>query len=188
VSRQDVGGFAKARAKADTNREFIRGRASRTVADHAVDANDLQELLSMLGLEETAPDAPPLGSGLAGYVHAVAARVRVPAHGTGFEISDTITAYVGLNERWSRFPGRDLMLVWGERHGWCIAVETDPTEVPVVLAYLGGADVIPAPDAVARFVAEVLAGRLMLSVRPAFEVHEHRDELAKRLSHYAVTQ
>jgi Family of unknown function (DUF6292) len=184
MSREDVGGFARARAKAHSTAEYMRGRASRTVADHAVDSDDLHQLLSMLGLDDKAGESVALGSGLAGYVRAVAAAVRVPMYGTGFEISDTATAYVGLRERWSRCPGRDLMLVWGERHGWYVALETEPIEAPVVLAYLGGTDLTPPPEVVAQFVVDVLAGRLMLSIRPVFPVDEHRGELAKRLSRY----
>ncbi|MEU4805893.1 DUF6292 family protein [Actinosynnema sp. NPDC023587] len=92
--------------------------------------------------------------GLAGYVYAVAEQVGVPPEGTEYEVSDTATAYLGLAEG----AGRDLMLLWSELHGWSIAVETDPSEPPVVLARLG-VSLVPPPRAVARFVADVLAGR-----------------------------
>ena len=95
---------------------------------------------------------------LAGYVRAVAAELGVPAEATGFELSDTATAYLGLTARDQDHPGRDLMLVWTRRDGWYVAVETAPTEPPVVLGHLGGPDTMPGPKAVARFVADVLEG------------------------------
>lgn len=124
-----------------------------------------------------------LGQGLAGYVRAVAAAVGVPTEGTGYEVSDTATAYLGLSDRWA---GRDLMLVWSERHGWSIAVETEPTESPMVVAHLGGGDPVPEPAVVGRFVADVEAGSPMGVVRPDFAAVGNRDVLAKRLSRYAV--
>jgi hypothetical protein len=96
-----------------------------------------------------------LVSGLSGYIRAVAAAVGVPVEATDFEVSDTATAYLGLAVRSGRHPDHDLMLVWSERHGWALAVETTPAERPAVLAYLG-ADLIAEPGVVARFVADAL--------------------------------
>ena len=53
-----------------------------------------------------------------------------------------LAAYLALNRRAPRYPDRDLMLIWGERDGWVVAVETDPAEEPIVLGYLGR-DVLP---------------------------------------------
>ena len=53
-------------------------------------------------------------------------------------MTDTATAYLGLDQRSATRPGHDLMLVWDERLGWYVAVETTPTETPVVIAYLDG--------------------------------------------------
>lgn len=125
-----------------------------------------------------------LGQGLAGYVRAVAAEVGVPTEGTGYEVSDTATAYLGLSDRWA---GRDLMLVWSERHGWSIAVETEPAEPPVVVAHLGGGDPVPEPAVVGQFVADVEAGAPTgPRPRPDFAAAGNRDVLARRLSRYAV--
>ncbi|HEY4021896.1 MAG TPA: DUF6292 family protein [Pseudonocardiaceae bacterium] len=93
--------------------------------------------------------------GLSGYVLAVADAVNVAVEATDFEVSDTATAYLGLAVRSEEHPDHDLMLVWSERHGWALAVETAPAEQPAVLAYLG-ADVVPEPSAVARFVKDAL--------------------------------
>jgi hypothetical protein len=124
-----------------------------------------------------------LERGLAGYVRAVAAALRVSEEATGFEISDTVTAYLALTERYPDCPGRDLMLVWGERDGWLVAVETQPTEPPVVVGYLGNADILPSPGTVAGFVAGLLGGRHPLGPRPAFPPLDAA-ELSARLSHY----
>jgi hypothetical protein len=127
-----------------------------------------------------------LAQGLAGYVRAVAEELGVPTEGTGFEISDTATAYLGLARRWSERPGRDLMLVWSEQHGWSIAVEVDPTEAPIVVAHLGGDDLVPTPRAVAQFVTDVLAGRRSAGRRPTFPAVNNRDSLAERLNRYVT--
>ena len=124
-----------------------------------------------------------LERGLAAYVRAVAAELRVSEEATGFEISDTVTAYLGLTERYPDCPGRDLMLVWNERDGWLVAVETSPAEPPLVVGYLGSADILPSPGTVAGFVAGVLDGRHPLGPRPAFPPLGAA-ELASRLSQY----
>ena len=191
MSRATAGGthghgeFAKARARAELDDSIMRHRAMRTVADQARDPEDLHSLLSMLGLEE--PDGTAtLRSGLGGYVRAVADAVCVPPEATGFEISDTATAYVGLAQRWLLRPDRDLMLVWTERHGWAVAVETTPSEHPAVVGYLGGDDVVPGPYTVARFVSGVVSGRRTATPCPHFPVSSSRAALAKRLHRYAI--
>ncbi|WP_367128947.1 DUF6292 family protein [Saccharothrix sp. HUAS TT1] len=122
-------------------------------------------------------DSAVISLGLARYVRAVAEEVGVPPEGTEFEVSDTATAYLGLEG-----PGRDLMLLWNERRGWSIAVETDPTEQPVVVAHLG-LPVVPPPDEVARFVDDVLAGKRGGS-EPDAGAAPDRHGLAGRLSDY----
>ncbi|MGK4593747.1 DUF6292 family protein [Amycolatopsis japonica] len=109
-------------------------------------------------MEHPEPDARTLERALGAYVRAVAAAVGVPDESTTVEISDTATAYLGLPRRWPGRPGHDVMLVWNERRGWSLAVETDPGAAPIVLAHHGD-DVVPAPDAVARFVADTAVGR-----------------------------
>ncbi|WP_106180041.1 DUF6292 family protein [Prauserella shujinwangii] len=127
---------------------------------------------------------PALSRGLAGYVRAVAAAVGVPPEAASFEVSDTATAYLGLAARWSGRPGDDLMLIWSERHGWAVAVETDPGEAPMVLAYFTDADAVPEPAAVARFVAGVVTGEEPGSSSPVVPARTGRAELAARLARY----
>ena len=47
------GHFAEARAREQISDAIQNGKAARTVADHAVDAQDCKDLLAMLGLKAT---------------------------------------------------------------------------------------------------------------------------------------
>ena len=122
-------------------------------------------------------DSALISLGLARYVRAVAEEIGVPPEGTEFEVSDTATAYLGLEG-----PGPDLMLLWNEQRGWSIAVETDPTEKPVIVAHLG-LPLVPPPDEVAQFVDDVLAGRTG-GAEPDLGATQDRHRLAGRLSEY----
>ncbi|WP_189058895.1 DUF6292 family protein [Longimycelium tulufanense] len=174
------------------------------MAEHAVDADDCQQLLAMLGLQavdgrrnltSTGTDSPDttvdgtaaLQRGLAAYLHAVAAAVGVPSEGTSFEVSDTATAYLALTRRWPQRPNDDLMLVWSERNGWIVSVETDPGEETIVVACLGGTDPVPDPRAVARFVTDVIAGFQAERTPPKFPTDENRHHLAERLVRYVAS-
>jgi hypothetical protein len=123
-----------------------------------------------------------LARGLDGYVRAVADALEVGIEATDSEVSDTATAYLGLAVRSPAHPDRDLMLVWTERHGWALAVETAPTEPPAVLSYLG-ADVVPEPRDVARFVTDVLAGSRPVGLN-APDVASGRHDVGSRLARY----
>lgn len=134
-------------------------------------------------MEHPEPDARTLERALGEYVRAVAAAVGVPDESTTVEISDTATAYLGLPRRWPGRPGHDVMLVWNERRGWSLAVETDPGAAAIVLAHHGD-DLVPGPDTVARFVADTAAGRHpdQPPAGPAADVS--RRVLAERLRPY----
>jgi len=106
------------------------------------------------------------GSSLAAYVGRVAVALGIPVEGTMSEVRDTATAYLGLAQRWGGPPARNLMLVWDERFGWCVAVEPAyPGEPPEVIAYCC-ADTVPAPATVARFVTDTIIGRHAIRRRP----------------------
>jgi len=136
-------------------------------------------------MESSEPDMiRALERGLGEYVRAVAAAVGVPAESAMVEVSDTATAYLGLPRSWLGPTDRDVMLVWSERRGWSIAVETRPAEVPMVIAHLGGDDLVPSPRKVAQFVADSAAGRHVGQERPAFVTVDARGALAERLSYY----
>ncbi len=136
-------------------------------------------------VNESLGSTSALSRGLAGYVRAVAHAVGVPAEATWFEVSDTVTAYLGLTTRWSGRSGDDLMLVWSEQQGWAVTVEPAPGDAPVVLAYFAGTDIVPPPTAVARFVNDVLAGGPPSSPSPVFPAQPERHELAARLAEYS---
>jgi hypothetical protein len=55
----EEGEFAKSRAKARVDVLAMRDRATRTVAEQSVDADDCRRLLSMLGLDEVSADHHP---------------------------------------------------------------------------------------------------------------------------------
>ncbi len=97
--------------------------------------------------------------GLAAYVRAVAAAVGVPPDGATWEFGTSPVAYVALAERSVNHPGRDVMLTWSLRSGWAVALEEAITGPALALAQLGG-HVVPAPDAIALFTAQVLGGRI----------------------------
>jgi hypothetical protein len=163
--RHEPGGFTRARAEAAAAMSVERTRAARTVAGNARDDDDRDALLAMLGLAGPVPrpraaddgyaDGYVLTHSLGRYVGAVADLVGVPPDGTACEVTDTVTAYLALAHRRPDHPGRDLMLIWNERQGWALGVETPPSEAPIVLARLGG-DMVPAPREVAVFVTEAL--------------------------------
>ncbi|WP_134046142.1 DUF6292 family protein [Amycolatopsis arida] len=135
----------------------------------------------------TPPAEPPVlpERSLAGYVHAVAAELGVGPAGTGVEVADVNTGYVALPQRCPRYPNRDLMLVWGDRDGWVVAVETDPAEEPVIVAYFAD-DVLPEPAEVARFVRGLGAGEPVgLVVPPRWRERSATGDLAARLERYA---
>ncbi|RSM46020.1 hypothetical protein DMA12_12085 [Amycolatopsis balhimycina DSM 5908] len=135
-------------------------------------------------MEHSELDTRTLERGLGEYVRAVAAAVGVPDESTTVEISDTATAYLGLPRRWLDRPDHDVMLVWSERRGWSLAVETEPAEDPVVIARHGGDDLVPSPGAVARFVADAAAGHHTGEEGPAPATVTTRKSLTERLRPY----
>jgi hypothetical protein len=169
--------FVEARARAERERTDQQRRAVRTVASNARDRTDFTALLAMLGLADT---PVPLNRRLAVYVNQVAAAIGVSAEATGYEVTDTATAYLGLDRRWVAQPAYELMLVWDERLGWYLAVETTPTEPPVVLAYLTG-DTVPSPAVVAQFVTDTADGQRANRIRPVRPLTE-RTALAEQMA------
>lgn len=125
-----------------------------------------------------------LVSGLSGYVRAVADALDVTIEATDFEVSDTATAYFGLAVRSTQHPDHDLMLIWSERHGWALAVETAPAEQPAVLAYLG-ADLVPEPATVARFVRDAIKDSATGERTPP-SITVGRRDVGALLAQYAV--
>lgn len=176
--------FAKSRLRAQRELTDHRNRAVHTVACNARDRDEFTGLLSMLGLDDGRAGSPALSRSLARYVRTVAAAVGVPPDAVGYEVSDTATAYIGLTERLPAHADRDLMLVWDERLGWFVGVETNPDEPPVVVAYLAG-EMVPPPATVARFVTEAVAGHHTGRLRPVLPAAD-RNTLARRMAAHAA--
>ncbi|GAB3147733.1 DUF6292 family protein [Amycolatopsis stemonae] len=95
-----------------------------------------------------------LRGGLTGYLAAVSAAVGVGEESCTADLDVPASAYVALDLRLPRYPGRDLALLWDERHGWAFAVETHSGEDLLVLAYLC-AGLVPPPARVRGFVAAI---------------------------------
>ena len=152
----------------------------RTVAGQARDREEFTGLLSMLGLDDGPLGSPVLFHALAAYVRQVATTLGVPTDAVGYEVSDTATAYLGLTDRLVEQPGRDLMLVWDERLGWSVSVETTPGEAPIVVGTFDG-DTVPTPATIAGFVTNVVAGRHTNRLRPV-RPRSDRVSLARRMA------
>jgi hypothetical protein len=172
--------FDEARGRAEEERADQQQRAVRTVAGQARDRTEFTALLSMLGLNDPARHPVTLSQWLAVYIHQVAAAIGVPAEATGYEVSDTATAYLGLDQRCPTRPDHDLMLVWDERLGWYVGVETNPTETPAIIAYLDG-DIVPPPAEIARFATDAATGHDMTRIRPVQPLTE-RTALAEKMA------
>ncbi|QUQ67714.1 DUF6292 family protein [Kutzneria sp. CA-103260] len=184
VPNGDTARMSKVHADAQQTLRTQQALAARTVAGHCLDEADRGTLLEMLGLvdDEGREDVTrALTLGLTGYLRAVANAVGEPAAGTSCEVSDTATAYIGLTVK----GPRDLMLVWSERDGWAVLVETAPAESPIVVSRLGGDDPAPPPWVVSRFVSDTLAE---VPSQPSPQAHhrQNRQQLADRLAAYAA--
>ena len=123
--------------------------------------------------------------GLRRYVGLVTEELGYTGHACHVQVEAPATGYLPLDERMPAFPGRDLALLWDERHGWCGAIETASGEDLIVVSYLGK-DVLPPPRVVARFVADLIAGEGPGQAEPpAFRETGADDDLAERLAAYA---
>ena len=99
-----------------------------------------------------------MSAALRDYLRAVSAELGIGLESCTIDLDMPRSAYIALDWRLDRFPDRDLALLWDERHGWSVAIETHSSEDLIVLSYLGGDTVAPSPRTVARFVAAIRAG------------------------------
>jgi hypothetical protein len=98
--------------------------------------------------------------GLRAYLGEVAGALGLGLESCTVDVDVPVSAYVAVDGRLRRFPDRDVALLWDEVHGWAVAVEAACGEEMIVLAYLGGADILPPPRAIVRFLAALRAGDL----------------------------
>jgi hypothetical protein len=94
---------------------------------------------------------------LPAYLAAVSAAVGVGVESCTADFGNPASAYIALDTRLPRHPGRDVALLWDERHGWSAALENDSGQDLLVVAYLGG-ELVPRPQRLARFLAAVRRG------------------------------
>lgn len=95
---------------------------------------------------------------LRGYFAIVAAALGIGLESCTLDIDTPVSAYLAVDQKSAAFPEREVAVLWDERHGWSVAVETHSGEDLIVLAYLDADTVVPPADLVARFVKEICAG------------------------------
>ncbi|MEU4805651.1 DUF6292 family protein [Actinosynnema sp. NPDC023587] len=97
-----------------------------------------------------------------GYVRRVAEELRLSGDSSYVQVERPISAYVALDGRLPGFGDRDVALLWDEVTGWSLAVETRGGE-DLVARF--GADAVPEPSAIARWVRRVFDGDRSAEVR-----------------------
>ncbi|MEV4050029.1 DUF6292 family protein [Amycolatopsis sp. NPDC049688] len=124
-----------------------------------------------------------LRSGLTGYLAAVSAAVGVGEESCTVDLGAPASGYIALDVRLRRHPGRDMALVWDERHGWAFAMETHSGEDLLVLAYLGG-ELVPGPSRVRGFVAAIRSAGGAAGEPVPPDLRGDRGALLDRLRHH----
>ncbi|MYW94201.1 hypothetical protein G3I59_27280 [Amycolatopsis rubida] len=94
------------------------------------------------------------------YVQAVAGMLGVEPGACWSEHSSPSTAYIALAATSRCHPGRLLMAQWSSDAGWCLALEPEGAEAPVVVAQWPR-PLSPDPVVVARRVRQVLRATAM---------------------------
>lgn len=123
--------------------------------------------------------------GLRRYVQLVAEALGMESDASYIELEPPACAYLALSQRLPRYPARDAALLWDERHGWSMAIESSGTNELQVQAYLG-VDVLPAPRVVAHFAGRLLRGEDPDRVDPPhLRAPDVEDDLPRRLAAYA---
>lgn len=92
--------------------------------------------------------------GLRSYVRLVSHALGLHGECSYVQAEEPLSAYVALDGRLSRFPDRDVALLWDEHHGWSAAIETHSGEDLVTVAYLGE-NLLPAPETVAAWTRKL---------------------------------
>ncbi|MGW4490028.1 DUF6292 family protein [Amycolatopsis sp. NPDC004368] len=112
--------------------------------------------------------------GLSGYVAAVSAAMGVGEASCTTDLDPPLSAYIALEMRLPQHSDRDVALLWDERHGWSVAIETNSGEDLLVVAY-AGAQLVPEPARLSLFLAELIRGDAqVLTAAPELEGPEER--------------
>jgi hypothetical protein len=126
----------------------------------------------------------PAAHGLRAYVHLVAGELGLTGESSFVQLEPPANAYLALDDRLPRFPGRDLALIWDEQHGWALAVETHSSEDLIILSCLGN-DVLPPPRVVAQFARDSHGDEVPSQpVLPVLRNIDDCDDLGTRLAAY----
>ncbi|MEU3622848.1 hypothetical protein BS329_09420 [Amycolatopsis coloradensis] len=122
--------------------------------------------------------------GLHRYVRSVINELGIRGDAFYAQLEPTAGAYIALDRRLPDHPDQDVALVWDERYGWSVALETNSSEDLVMVAY-HGLEILPSPAAVAAFTREVWAteNASRSSAAPA-GIRENDVTLAERLTGY----
>jgi hypothetical protein len=128
------------------------------------------------------------GRDLRGYSAAMATALGIGLEACAFDLDTPATVYVAIDWRLDRFTDRDLALLWDERHGWAAVLEAPGRDDLVVLAYLGGDEIVPDPREVVKFLAALRAGDHTLGRPdpPDFREAGNHGELLERLARHCV--
>ncbi len=122
--------------------------------------------------------------GLHRYVRSVIEELGMRGNAFYAQLEPTAGAYIALDRKLPDHPDQDVALVWDERYGWSLALETNSSEDLITVAY-HGLEILPSPAAVAAFTREVCAreddGRS--STAPT-GIRENDVTLAERLTGY----
>jgi hypothetical protein len=124
--------------------------------------------------------------GLRRYVRLVAAASGLSGDSYCVQLDPPANAYLALERRLPGFADRDVALLWDERQGWALAIETTSGEDLVVVSYLG-VDVLPAPRTVAEFAEQLLGNEFPGQPEPPnFRASDCDDGLSEQLAAYAA--
>lgn len=94
--------------------------------------------------------------GLRGYVRLVSLALGLRGDSSSVQADAALSAYIAVDGHLSRFPDRDVALLWDERHGWGAGVETHSGDDVLIVAYLGR-DLLPSPETVAAWARDLLS-------------------------------
>ena len=119
--------------------------------------------------------------GLRGYVRLVTEELGLAGESSYVQAERPAGAYLALDGRLPGYPDRDVALLWDEENGWSAAVETHSGEDVLVQARFGP-DVVPPPEAVARWVRGVFRGERM----PLPRAGRSHDDLLRSLMPYTA--
>ncbi|WP_290055852.1 DUF6292 family protein [Amycolatopsis solani] len=120
--------------------------------------------------------------GLRAYLARVARAVGVGFESCSLDLDVPSSGYVALDRTLPDRPAHDLALIWDEVHGWSAVVEPASGGAAKVLGYLGGAEVVPPPGAVAGFVDALrVTASAGACPPPVFRRAGHHEDLVDRL-------